>query len=52
MRAYSVVCLKVVYLFSKNKHPEIFAEKFDYVKCVCEAWPIPGESMGNTTVVS
>ncbi len=47
-----MVCLEVIYLLSKNEHPEVFAEEFDYVECVCKAWPVARESRRNATVVS
>jgi hypothetical protein len=39
-----VVRLKIVDLFPEGQCPEVFAEEFDDVERVVEAWSVAGES--------
>ena len=38
-----MVCFEIVDLLSEYNSPEIFAEEFDYVEVVGEAWTVAGE---------
>jgi hypothetical protein len=41
-----VVGLEVVDLFPEDEHPDVFAEEFDHVQGVDEAWAVAGEPGG------
>ena len=41
--AYTVVCFQIIDLLPKYQHPQVFAKKFDNVKCIDESWSVPGK---------
>ena len=38
-----MICLQIINLLSEYKSPHIFAEEFDHIKRVREAWPVSRE---------
>jgi hypothetical protein len=51
LSAYPMISFEIVYLFAENKNPEIFAEKLDHVKVICETRSISRKSTWLSLVV-